>query len=360
MNNNNYSNVELRDMHYYYGVAGGNALAARRLYSETFPNRRIPQSRLFSTLHQRLGEFGAFKSKLYDVGRQRNTRTPAAELRILNSIENNRKISVRLIAAQENIPKTSVHEVLKEQMLHPYHFQKVQALLPEDPLSRENMCNTIINLHNDDRNFISSILFTDEAGFGHDGPINLHNEHYWSDENPHGIIERGFQNRFSVNVWAGIVGDHLIGPHFFPQRLNGEIYLDFLRNRLPILLEDVPLQVRQTMWLLQDGAPPHFTLEAREFLDECFPDRWIGRGGFVPWAPRSPDLNPMDFFFWGYLKSLVYKNPVHNVEELRQRIVDNCEVIRQKEGIFAKLRRNFLIRMNLCSEVGGHHFEHLL
>lgn len=60
------------------------------------------------------------------------------------------------------------------------------------------MCNTIINLHNGDQNFIPSILFTDETGFGHDNPINLHNKHYWSDENPHGIIERRFQTSFRL------------------------------------------------------------------------------------------------------------------------------------------------------------------
>ncbi|XP_048520647.1 neuroligin-1-like [Dendroctonus ponderosae] len=56
-------------------------------------------------------------------------------------------------------------------------------------------------------------------------------------------------------------------------------------NQLPILLEDVPLQGRISMWLLQDGAPPHYGAAVV-----------IGRGGFVEWAPRSPDLNPMDFF----------------------------------------------------------------
>ena len=32
------------------------------------------------------------------------------------------------------------------------------------------------------------------------------------------------------------------------------------------------------------------------FLDENFDERWIGRGGSVSWAPRSPVLTPLDFF----------------------------------------------------------------
>ena len=46
--------------------------------------------------------------------------------------------------------------------------------------------------------------------------------------------------------------------------------------------------------------------------EELYPEfcRWIGRGGVndtnIPWPPRSPDLTPMDFILWGYIKKLAY------------------------------------------------------
>lgn len=358
--NNNFTNEELRDMHYYYGMARGNALAAQRMYRRAFPNRVIPQHRMFSNIHRRLGELGRFKVNRTDAGRPRTTRSAAAELRILTAIENDPSTSVRIIAAEENVPKTCVHEILREQQLYPYHYQKVQALAPADPETRLNFCHRIGDIYHENQTFLSRVLFTDEAGFGHDGLINLHNDHFWADENPKKHVEHSFQNKFSLNVWAGIIGDHLIGPHFFPRRLTGEVYLHFLRNDLPVLLEEVPLQVRNSMWLLQDGAPPHFSVAVREYLNEIFPNRWIGREGFVPWPPRSPDLNPMDFFFWGYLKTLVYKDSVNNVEELRQRIINCCEIIRRKWGLFARVRRSFLRRLQLCIEMEGHQFENIL
>lgn len=82
-------------------------------------------------------------------------------------------------------------------------------------MARVNFCNIINNFHNGDRIFLSSILFTDEARFGVEGVFNLHNEHCWCDENPHLPVEHGFQNRFSINVWAGIIENYLIGPYFF-------------------------------------------------------------------------------------------------------------------------------------------------
>ena len=64
-------------------------------------------------------------------------------------------------------------------------------------------------------------------------------------ENPHAVSERHFQYQFSLNVWAGIVGDYLIGPFFLPLRINGETYQHFLENELPPLLDEVPLETRR-------------------------------------------------------------------------------------------------------------------
>ena len=88
--------------------------------------------------------------------------------------------------------------------------------------------------------------------------------------------------------------------------LNGENYLQFLQEELPELLEDVPLDVRRRMWFQHDGAPVHSTRIVRDWLDQRFPGRWIGRGGPVSWPLRSPDLNPLDFFLWGHVKAYVY------------------------------------------------------
>ncbi|GBO03083.1 hypothetical protein AVEN_211149-1 [Araneus ventricosus] len=55
----------------------------------------------------------------------------------------------------------------------------------------------------------------------------------------------------------------------------------------------------------QDGAPPHYGNIVREFLDTTFPQRWIGRGAVMAWPPRSPDITPLEFYLWGYVKQHV-------------------------------------------------------
>jgi len=58
------------------------------------------------------------------------------------------------------------------------------------------------------------------------------------------------------------------------------------------------------------------------FLDATFQNRWIGRDGPTPWPPRSPDITPLDFFLWGYVKDKVFSTPVPDVINLKARITD--------------------------------------
>ncbi|KAJ4429541.1 hypothetical protein ANN_21710 [Periplaneta americana] len=129
---------------------------------------------------------------------------------------------------------------------------------------------------------------------------------------------------------------------------------------IPHVLEDTPLINRQHIHFLHDGAPAHFSRTARRYLDRRFPDRWIGGGGPIAWPPRSPDLNPLDFYLWGHLKSLVYSSPVPDLDSLRNRIVACTEDIRNTPGVWDHVRRSMRHRCEVCIQAGGRHFEHLL
>jgi hypothetical protein len=120
---------------------------------------------------------------------------------------------------------------------------------------------------------ICNVFFTDETHFTRDGVNNTRNSLLWGRDNPHGTVESDYQHRFTVNVWCGLIGDQLIGPYIFPQRLTGAIYANILRDELPALLENVPLQTRRQMYYQHDGAPPQFSQVVRQYLDHEFPNR---------------------------------------------------------------------------------------
>ncbi|GBP04076.1 hypothetical protein EVAR_74820_1 [Eumeta japonica] len=143
------------------------------------------------------------------------------------------------------------------------------------------------------------------------------------------------------------------------ETLNAERYLRFLQNDLPVLLENISPELIQTMWLQNDGCPAHYALRVREHLHNVYPGRWIGRLGPILWPPRSPDLNPLDFFYWGCLKEKVYKTDVTSIEQLRTRIEIAAQEINEA-GFARRLKRSFIRRCRACIAAGGAHFEHLL
>ncbi|GBN54167.1 hypothetical protein AVEN_67168-1 [Araneus ventricosus] len=62
----------------------------------------------------------------------------------------------------------------------------------------------------------------------------------------------------------------------------------------------------------------------QQYIPDTFQQQVIGYGGCVELPPRSPDLNPLDFFLWGYIKQRVYALPPPTLQELRNRIMDVC------------------------------------
>ena len=231
---------------------------------------------------------------------------------ILQSVERSPTTCTRRIPTLISVPHTRAWRTLRQHGLYPFHLQMVQRLEEEDEARQLDLFQWIIA----NRRIIPFILFTDEASFTRDAINNTHNSHRWSDKNPHAIVERNSQHRFSVNVWCGVMDNQLIGPAMLPNRRTGRAYVDFLQNELPLLLEEVPLVKRMCMVFQHDGAPAHYSRLVTHHLNLTFPEQWIGRGGHVQWPPTSPDLTPLDFCLWGWMKSEVYKEEVNTRDEL--------------------------------------------
>ncbi|KAJ8982674.1 hypothetical protein NQ317_017664 [Molorchus minor] len=152
------------------------------------------------------------------------------------------------------------------------------------------------------------------------------------------------------------INNSLIDPIRLLNRLDadGNSCLDFLQNTLPDLFDDLPLNLRNQMYFMHDGAPPHFARIVREYLNEQFP----GNDAPISWPPRSPDLNPCHFFIWGDLKQKVYSVSIENEEQLWNRIQNAVQEL-QNEETLRWVHFNFLRRIDFCiNENGGGHFEH--
>lgn len=75
-------------------------------------------------------------------------------------------------------------------------------------------------------------MFTDESSFSSTFILNRQNVRIWRRLNPHAMVQRIQQGRFSINVWAEILGNDYIAPVFLLNRLSSVEYLRFLRHTL--------------------------------------------------------------------------------------------------------------------------------
>jgi len=76
------------------------------------------------------------------------------------------------------------------------------------------------------------------------------------------------------------------------------------------------------------------------------------------WPPNSPHLNPVDYQVWGLMQERVYKTPVNDTTDLKQRLIEAWSGITQ--AVFDKAIDQWTVRLRACVKVGGRHFEHLL
>lgn len=171
-----------------------------------------------------------------------------------------------------------------------------QDISPIDEESRRVFCEDMQERANRDRDFLPSICFTDECTFTLNNEPNVQNDRHWALENPRLNVTTRTQYPQKINIWAGIFNSNIIGPFEIVGNLNSETYLELLINEIGPALDSVARE-NQEVWFQQDGCPAHFGVSVRDYLNQAFPNRWIGRGGTLNWPARSPDLAPCDFFY---------------------------------------------------------------
>lgn len=205
------------------------------------------------------------------------------------------------------------------------------------------------------------IWFSDEAHFWLTGFVNKQNHRFWARENPR-IFETTSMKPKRITVWCAICEAGIFGPVFIDRNVNGELYKQLLIEEFIPFAQGMDAIDR--FWFMQDGALPHRTIEVFRVLDEHFTGRVLGLGynsrhnGGMDWPPYSPDLNPCDFFLWGYLKDEVYCNNPKSIEELKAAIKHEVQNIDQ--DTLRNVVRGFETRLHAVVEQEGAHIENYL
>ncbi|GFV25190.1 putative DD41D transposase [Trichonephila clavipes] len=170
--------------------------------------------------------------------------------------------------------------------------------------------------------FHKRILFSDDAHFRLNGYVNKQNCRIWSESNPQVYVETPLHPE-KLTVWCALWAGGIIGPYFFKndEGHNVTVYGDRYRAMITnFFIPELNNHDVQELWFQQDGATCHTARATIDLLKDTFGDHLISRFGPVNWPPRSCDLTPLDYFLWGYVKSLVYADKPQALDHLEDNI----------------------------------------
>jgi len=244
----------------------------------------------------------------------------------------------------------------KDLGLRAYKIQLVQELKPHDHRERRTFGEWARNEIAVDSDFHKKILFSDEAHFWLNGYVNKQNCRIWSEDNPQAIVETPLHPEKLLTVWCALWADGIIGPYFFKNDAGQNVTVNGDRYRAMINDFFIPeldhLDVGE-LWFQQDGATCHTARATLDLLKRTFDERIISRFGPVNWPPRSCDLTPLDYFLWGYVKSLIYINKPKTLDDLEANIRHVIADIRPQ--MLQKVIENWISQLDhIRASRGGH------
>lgn len=310
----------------------------------------------------KFNEYGSIENRK-PPGKNRTVTGEEATEAVRVLVERNPRQSSKDMAEELGFDRRQVLKILRNRLnMKPYRATIVFALKPQDRPHRVAFCELMQNLCRQDPTVLGRMWYSDESGFNLDAVPNKKSTVCWTANNPDFRIEKFMRTQRGLMVWAAISRTGIIGPYFFnedddeeelephPTTVNAARYLGMLQTFFWDNWRQQPNW--QNNIFMQDGAPPHFALPVRNWLNENLPNRWIGRGSpNIAWPPRSPDLTPCDSFLWGYIKNKVYARRPATLRQLQTFIEDAFQSITGE--MLQNVFDGILGRYQKCVDAGG-------
>ncbi|GFV34097.1 transposable element Tc3 transposase [Trichonephila clavipes] len=114
----------------------------------------------------------------------------------------------------------------------------------------------------------------------------------------------------------------------------------------------------QELWFQQDAATYNTARATIDLLKDTFDDYLIARFEPVNWPPISCDLTPLDYFLWGYVKSLVYADKPQTLDHLEDNIRRVIANIRPQ--MLEKVIENWTSRLDYIRANRGSHMTKII
>jgi hypothetical protein len=324
----------------------GSPKLVQQAFRTKYESKHIPSRSVITNIVSSFEKYGSVVGTTKN-GRPRSKKREEVKNQLETMISEDPSLSTRKAASALQCSQTFIVTVLHDDLhLKPFKFHNWHFIEEHDYAKRLEFAQWFLKLRKSTEQFM---IFSDEAYFYLTLPNNKQNNRYWDvSANGYGI-EVPLHDK-KVLVWCAISSTHVFGPYFFDTTVNSTNYLEMLRTYFIPRVDKT--QDYGKSYFQQDGARAHTATVVQTYLTQRFGTRFLDK---TMWPPRSPDLNPCDFFLWGYLKQRVY-NPLPKTLEALQMNIER-EVKNIPQTMLKDTFLNFRKRCELLISAGGGHIE---
>lgn len=294
-----------------------------------------------SCLIKRYVEFGTME-------RQKGSGRP-----VTATSQENQDFVEELICSQEDNPGThvtpnkiakilkisdrSVRRMVKSKGIRQFKRLKAPSMNETTRTRRVERAETLYAKFSRNPRMIERAVFQDECDFPLQVPLNNQNNRVYFKGTKIEVPEKNlFHNtdRQSIKVmvsaafsWYGVTKPIFVNRQGL--KVNAKRYHQHLKTELfPAIRKVYP---RNDWIYMQDGATSHTANLVQNFLEETIPRRYVKKD---EWPPKSPDTNPLDYYFWSRVKEKVYEG------RLNKPFVSEDEMIRKIKSVWKECASN--------------------
>ena len=293
-------------------------------------------------------------------GRPSSVRTPDAVDQVRNIVDCDRRRTVRSIAAEVGINRSTTHKIIKKNL----KMSKVCAkfvpriLTPELKHARIQMCEMNLQMLRDDPYLIDKIVSGDKSWFAVFDPEKKSASAQWKtpeERRPQKALRSRSVRKTMLTCFYDSSGTIL--THFLPmgETTDTDMYLHILgllkeriRRKRPHLWKKPDKDANRPFYLLHDNASSHTATLTLALL---------GESGIqmINHPPYSPNLAPCDFCLFPTLKNILWGVHHRTVQDLQANIVRQLRLLKAEQ--YSKSLEELPVRWQKCIAAGGDYFE---
>ena len=268
-------------------------------------------------------------------------------------IEDDRRLTVREISEETGIPKTTIHDILVDdlQLKHVSARWVPHLLTDENRAERTRCAQEFFRMMRREPGFLQRIITADETWLHYVTPETKNQSKQWVPVDARSPTKARV-SRSAKKTMAIVFFDSqgLVYTHYVPQgqTVNSDYYCTVLDTLRDHIRRKRPNLVQIGWFLHHDNARPHVSLLTREFL---------ARRGIqvVSHPPYSPDLAPADFWLFPHVKSNIAGCRFDTFQDVKSAWEGVTTPMAPSE--FAGAFDKWLQRWERCIERGGDYVE---